>query len=61
MAKTKTIYVCQQCGVTSPKWAGKCNSCGEWNTIVEEIEVVGKKNTLTPLASRVLDKPHMLS
>ncbi|MDA3928290.1 MAG: DNA repair protein RadA [Prolixibacteraceae bacterium] len=61
MAKTKTIYVCQQCGVTSPKWAGKCNSCGEWNTIVEEIEVVGKKNTLTPLASRVLDKPQMLS
>jgi DNA repair protein RadA/Sms len=57
MAKTKTIYVCQNCGVTSPKWAGKCNSCGEWNTIVEEIEVVGKNKTLATMVSRNLEKP----
>ncbi|MGB3850090.1 MAG: DNA repair protein RadA [Tunicatimonas sp.] len=37
MAKTKTVYVCQNCGASSPKWAGKCPSCGEWNTYVEEI------------------------
>lgn len=37
MAKTKTVYVCQQCGADSPKWIGKCPSCGEWNTYVEEI------------------------
>ncbi len=37
MAKTKTVYVCQNCGASSPKWAGKCSSCGEWNTYVEEI------------------------
>ena len=37
MAKTKTVYVCQNCGVDSPKWIGKCPSCGEWNTFVEEI------------------------
>lgn len=37
MAKTKTVYVCQNCGVDSPKWIGKCPSCGEWNTYVEEI------------------------
>jgi len=36
MAKVKTVYVCQNCGVTSPKWVGKCPSCGEWNTYVEE-------------------------
>lgn len=37
MAKTKTQYICQNCGHTSPQWLGKCSSCGEWNTYVEEI------------------------
>ncbi|NDV45600.1 DNA repair protein RadA [Paludibacter sp. 221] len=37
MAKTKSVYVCQGCGNESPKWIGKCPSCGEWNTYVEEI------------------------
>jgi len=37
MAKTKTVYVCQNCGAESPKWIGKCPSCGEWNSYVEEI------------------------
>ena len=37
MAKTKTVYVCSNCGADSPKWVGKCPSCGEWNTYVEEI------------------------
>ena len=37
MAKTKTVYVCSQCGVDSPKWVGKCPSCGSWNSYVEEV------------------------
>ncbi|MDD3320051.1 MAG: DNA repair protein RadA [Paludibacter sp.] len=37
MAKTKSVYVCQNCGADSPKWIGKCPSCGEWNSYVEEI------------------------
>jgi DNA repair protein RadA/Sms len=39
MAKKKKniVWVCQSCGTRSIKWAGYCNSCGEWNTIVEEI------------------------
>ncbi len=37
MAKTKTVYVCQNCGTDSAKWIGKCNSCGEWNTYVEQV------------------------
>jgi len=37
MARTKTTYVCQACGAVSPRWQGRCESCGEWNTIVEEI------------------------
>jgi DNA repair protein RadA/Sms len=36
MAKTKSVYVCQSCGATAPKWIGKCPSCSEWNTYVEE-------------------------
>lgn len=37
MAKTKSVYVCQNCGADSPKWIGKCPSCGQWNSFVEEI------------------------
>ncbi len=37
MAKIKSSFFCQNCGAQSPKWVGKCNSCGEWNTFVEEI------------------------
>jgi DNA repair protein RadA/Sms len=43
MTKTKTMYVCQNCGADSPKWIGRCPSCGEWNTYVEE--VISKGNT----------------
>ena len=36
MAKVKTTFLCQNCGHESPKWVGKCPSCNEWNTFVEE-------------------------
>ncbi|HEX9137470.1 MAG TPA: DNA repair protein RadA [Nitrospirota bacterium] len=35
-SKTKTVYVCQSCGMQSPRWMGKCPDCGQWNTMVEE-------------------------
>ncbi len=37
MAKTRTAFFCQQCGAQSPKWLGRCQSCGEWNSFVEEV------------------------
>ncbi|MDQ7948041.1 MAG: DNA repair protein RadA [Pedobacter sp.] len=37
MAKTKSAYFCQNCGYESAKWLGKCPSCNEWNTFVEEV------------------------
>ncbi len=37
MAKTKSVFVCQNCGAESPKWIGKCPACGEWNSYTEEI------------------------
>lgn len=35
--KTKSIFVCSECGAQSPRWMGKCPSCGEWNTLIEEL------------------------
>lgn len=36
--KIKSVYICSECGYESPKWYGKCPSCGEWNTMNEEIK-----------------------
>jgi DNA repair protein RadA/Sms len=39
MAKpAKSLYVCQACGATAARWAGKCSACGEWNSLVEETD-----------------------
>src|ERR1700759_3680055 len=46
MAKTKIAYFCQSCGFESPKWLGKCPSCQQWNTFVEEI--IEKPNASIP-------------
>lgn len=37
MAKAKTVYFCQNCGAQHAKWQGQCNSCKQWNTLVEEV------------------------
>ena len=43
MAKVKKQFFCNNCGASSPKWVGKCPSCNEWNTYVEEVLVKGDK------------------
>ena len=45
-AKTKTRWFCTSCGNESPKWMGRCPACGEWNTMVEETVVTGKKSSV---------------
>ena len=46
MAKpSKTTFVCQNCGSTSPRWAGKCPACGEWNTLTEETDAIAPPGT----------------
>lgn len=42
MARTKTYFVCQQCGYTTPKWLGRCPDCGEWNSLTEEVTAKNK-------------------
>lgn len=48
MSKIKTVFLCQNCGAESPKWIGKCPSCGEWNTYVEEIVSSSKAQASGP-------------
>ncbi len=56
MAKDKIQYVCTACGYDSPKWIGKCPSCGEWNTFVEQ-RVGGKKTYDKRLQFSTADEP----
>src|SRR2546421_4817014 len=41
MAKLRSVHRCSDCGQSTPKWAGRCPSCGAWNTLVEDVEEVG--------------------
>ncbi len=62
MARRKTSFVCQNCGALSSQWGGRCDACGEWNSIVEEIgdggvgagpkaiKAAGKPGQLVPLS-----------
>lgn len=43
MAKNKTVFSCQSCGASHPRWQGQCSQCNEWNTLVEEVVVSAKK------------------
>jgi DNA repair protein RadA/Sms len=60
MAKTKTVYVCQNCGTDSPKWIGRCPSCNQWNTYVEE-KIVQSKASISLLTDAVHAKPIPIS
>jgi len=59
MAKVKSAFFCQNCGAQSPKWIGKCPSCGEWNTYVEE--VIQAETKSTNAFSAAAEKPTLIS
>jgi len=53
MAKAgKSQFVCQNCGAVSPRWAGKCVACGEWNTLIEETDAAAAPGSGLARASR---------
>ena len=54
MAKSRTIYMCQNCGFESPKWFGRCSDCGEWQTAVEQVI---DKSTNANIADKKRGKP----
>jgi len=51
VAKRETQFVCQQCGAAHSKWAGRCDACGGWNTLVEEAVASGPANSLAKSGS----------
>ena len=55
MAKSKSVYVCSNCGYESVKWYGKCPTCGEWNTMEEEMPVISspKKKSSSSVRSNI--------
>ncbi len=75
MAKARTQFICQNCGTAHQRWAGKCDSCGEWNTLIEEGTTggigagpanlrsarKGRVVALTTLSGEIEDAPRIVS
>src|SRR4029078_9773994 len=72
MARKAPSFTCQNCGAVTGRWQGKCESCGEWNTIVEEDSTgrmegpgrpgrKGRAFELAPLAGKTDDAPRLAS
>ncbi|HET7717450.1 MAG TPA: DNA repair protein RadA [Bauldia sp.] len=73
LARVKSAFVCQNCGGASPRWQGKCDDCGEWNTLVEEAASSGvaagpvrrtrkgRVVALAPLAGESSDAPRVVT
>ncbi len=61
MAKAKTQFVCQSCGASYPKWTGRCDNCGEWNTLVEQMPVVSGKSAVARSSGSLLQTQTMKS
>ncbi len=53
MAKTRVEHVCTDCGASHPKWSGQCASCGQWNTLVEELSSASTAPVIAPASSPV--------
>lgn len=51
-SKTRTMFVCQQCGSEQPKWTGRCPDCGEWNTYVETVSTTSASSAGSSFATR---------
>ncbi|HMI08897.1 MAG TPA: DNA repair protein RadA [Candidatus Saccharimonadales bacterium] len=51
MAKSRTQFICQNCGASYQKWTGKCDNCGEWNTLVEQAVVGTGKSAVSKSAT----------
>ena len=60
MAKSKTIFVCNECGYESAKWLGKCPGCNSWNSFFEQ-KVVESKNSILKPEDKKRNKPQKLN
>ncbi|MCF6344504.1 MAG: DNA repair protein RadA, partial [Devosiaceae bacterium] len=55
MAKNRSSFICQSCAAVSTQWAGRCEACGEWNSIIEELQNTGVGSG--PKATKASGKP----
>ncbi len=63
MTRVKTAFFCSSCGAQSPKWMGRCTSCGEWNTYVEEVlqkDAKGGRASSGAAAHRTSSRPTLI-
>ncbi|MBO7290450.1 MAG: DNA repair protein RadA [Bacteroidaceae bacterium] len=61
MAKEKTVFLCNQCGYESPKWAGKCPGCGAWNSLVEKVvRGTPASRSVSAMGDRLLSQPVLI-
>jgi len=51
-SRAKLVHVCSECGTSHPKWSGRCSGCGDWNTLVEDVEVSGAVDAPMAASSR---------
>jgi DNA repair protein RadA/Sms len=61
MAKQSVKFVCSNCGAQSSSWAGRCNQCGEWNTLVEEVQLVSPGGNGVKPTGRILSSQDVLT
>lgn len=61
MAKVKKAYFCRECGFEAPKWLGRCPSCGEWNTFMEEIIAKSSSSSVAVAAAATTTPPQRVS
>ncbi len=62
MKEPKSVWFCSSCGAESPKWAGRCPSCGEWNTMVEEkVRPAAKSRSISPAGRQSSARPTPVS
>ena len=60
MAKSKTVFVCSECGNESSKWLGKCPACNSWNSFYEQ-KIIESKNSSLKDKSQSNNKPQKLN
>ena len=58
--KLKTVYVCSNCGETSPRWMGRCPSCGSWNTMNEDVVAEASKAGTAAAAATCSFSPYAI-
>lgn len=58
--KSKSVYICNECGYQSPKWLGKCPGCNNWNTMIETLDTPQKTTTASSIAKSTINRPQKI-